>query len=257
MTILIVNDDGVHSAGLYATYHAVSPLDDVAVCAPDEQQTGTRRGVTLHKPIRVKKVLFGEHIAYATSGTPVDSFLYAIHGLEVNPRLVVSGINLGENISTEITSSGTVGVAIEAASLGYPAIAVSFEMRHDMDKLEEGEGVDFSAAVSVTRSIAKKVLEQGLPDGVDVLNVNIPHGVTCDTPLELTVLERNLYASRIESRVDPMGRPYYWNVGDLSQEMKKGSDVYCIFKKGHVSITPLSIDMTARVGKKDLSYLFR
>lgn len=257
MTILIVNDDGVQSAGLHATYHAVSPLDDVKVCAPDEQQTGTGRGFTLHKPIRVKQVRFDNTTAHATSGTPVDSFLYAIHGLDIQPRLVVSGINLGENISTEITSSGTVGVAIEAASLGYPAIAVSFEMRHDMDKLEEGAGVDFSAAVRVTREIAKKVTEHGLPPGVDLLNVNIPHGVTRDTPVELTVLERNLYDSRVEERVDPMGRPYYWNVGVLSKEMKEGSDVYCIFKKGHISITPLSIDMTAGVQRKELDYLLR
>ena len=254
MTILIVNDDGVHSAGLHATYHAVRPLDEAVICAPHEQKTGTGRGFSLHKPIRVKQVPFDDITAYATSGTPVDSLLYAIHGLDLRPRLVVSGINLGENISTEITSSGTVGVAIEAASLGIPAIAVSMELKNDMGKLEEGHGVDFSAAVLVTRRIASRVLASGFPPGVDLLNVNIPHGVRDDTPVEYTFLERNLYDSHIEERIDPMGRPYYWNVGIISQKVRHGSDVHCVLHKGHVSITPISIDMTAPVACAPYGY---
>jgi len=255
MTIIITNDDGVYSKGIKASYQALRPLMPLVISAPESQKTGTGRGFTLYKPIRVREVKFGDSIAYATSGTPVDSLLFATRGLGICPSLVVSGINLGENISTEITASGTVGVALEAASCNYTSIAVSLEVPKDMAKFEEGKNIDFLAAQHVTRKIAQTVLEHGLPDGVDLLNVNIPKDATPATPIDITFLERRLYESKIEKRTDPMGRAYYWNLGDIIEESSPGSDVYCIKNKHHISITPLSIDMTAKMDKKQLEYL--
>ncbi|MHC1605307.1 MAG: 5'/3'-nucleotidase SurE [Candidatus Methanofastidiosia archaeon] len=255
MKIIITNDDGVFSKGLKANFSALHPLGDIVACAPESQKTGTGRGFTLYKPIRVRKVNFKNFHAYATSGTPVDSLLYAIRGLEICPDLVVSGINLGENLSTEITASGTVGVALEAASYGYPSIAVSLEASKDMTKFEEGKGVDFGAAIYFTRKIVRKVIKKGLPPGVDLLNVNIPKEAKKTTDISLTFLERRMYKAQIEKRIDPMGRPYYWNLGDIIEKSIPGSDVDCIKNKKEVSITPLSIDMTAKNDFLRLNYL--
>jgi 5'-nucleotidase len=229
--------------------------DDIIVCAPESQKTGTGRGFTLYKPIRVREVAFESTTAYSTSGTPVDSLLYAIKGIGICPSLVVSGINLGENLSTEITASGTVGVALESASCGYPTIAISLETRGDEEKFEQGRTVNFEVASVVLRRIADKVIAHGLPRGVDILNVNVPFDATRKTPVEITFLERRLYESRIEKRTDPMGRPYYWNVGDIVKDMKEGSDVACIKRRRNISVTPLTVDMTARVPFESMTWL--
>ncbi|RZN48977.1 5'/3'-nucleotidase SurE [archaeon] len=255
MVVLLTNDDGINSHGLVASYRAMRGSGDIVVCAPESQKTGTGRGFTLYKPIRVREVEFESTTAHATSGTPVDSLLYAIRGLGICPSLVVSGINLGENLSTEITASGTVGVALESASCGYPTIAISLETMGDEEKFEQGRAVDFDAVSLVLRRIADKVLAHGLPSGVDILNVNVPSDATRDTPVEITFLERRLYESRIEKRTDPMGRAYYWNVGDIVKDARKGSDVACIKQRRNISITPLTVDMTANVPFETMTWL--
>jgi len=99
------------------------------------------------------------------------------------------------------------------------------------------------------------VIAHGLPRGVDILNVNVPFDATRKTPVEITFLERRLYESRIEKRTDPMGRPYYWNVGDIVKDMKEGSDVACIKRRRNISVTPLTVDMTARVPFESMTWL--
>ena len=127
-TILITNDDGIFSPGLKAAIEAVKDLGKVIVVAPYQQQSGISRAISLTSPVFVNRINLYDVEFYACSGTPVDCIIIGICGiLKKIPDIVISGINLGENLSYEITTSGTVAAAIEAANLGARAIAISQE----------------------------------------------------------------------------------------------------------------------------------
>ena len=122
--ILLTNDDGVNSGGLWAAYEALSAFADVTVVAPAVQQSAVGRSISIFEPLRMNEVWIGDRSAYSVEGRPTDALLLGLYGLNLKPDLVVSGINLGENISYEsITTSGTVGAAMEAANQGVPALA--------------------------------------------------------------------------------------------------------------------------------------
>ena len=244
--ILITNDDGFYSAGLKASYEALKDLGEVYVVAPLVQRSAVGRSMSVMEPIRVSEVHINGMKVYAVDGTPTDAVIIGIFKIigEI-PDLVVSGINLGENLSTEaVTTSGTVGAALEAASQGSPAIAISQEM-DDSAKFEFiYKPYDFSLAKKILRMLAKLVLRKGMPEGVDVLNVNIPSKFTGE--IEVTRLARRLYRTRIEERLDPRGRKYYWITGDEVEDAEEGTDIHAI-RSGKVSITPITIDLTASV----------
>ncbi len=244
--ILITNDDGFYSAGLKASYEALEDLGEVYVVAPLVQRSAVGRSMSVMEPIRVSEVTINDMKVYAVDGTPTDAVIIGIFKIigEI-PDLVVSGINLGENLSTEaVTTSGTVGAALEAASQGSPAIAISQEM-DDSAKFEFiYKPYDFSLAKKILRMLAKLVLRKGMPRGVDVLNVNIPSKFTGE--IEVTRLARRLYRTRIEERLDPRGRKYYWITGDEVEDAEEGTDIHAI-RSGKVSITPITIDLTASV----------
>ena len=244
--ILLTNDDGIYSNGIRAAVKALSELGDVYVVAPLFQRSASGRAMTLHRPIRAKRVqLPGAKIAYGIDGTPTDCVIFAMARFG-NFDLAVSGINLGENLSTEITVSGTASAAIEAATHDVPSIAISLEV--DWKKtLGEGEGVDFSVSAGFLRRIARAILENGLPKGVDMLNVNVPGDATPETPVEVTRLSKKRYCPTVEERIDPKGNPYYWIAGKLLEEFEPGTDAYVLKVERKVSVTPINIDMTARV----------
>ncbi len=204
--ILITNDDGIYSKGIRAAVEAVRDLGDVYVVAPLFQRSASGRAMTLHRPLRAKLVnVPGAKVAYGLDGTPTDCVIFALARF-TDFDLVISGINLGENLSTEITVSGTASAAIEAATHGIPpGIAISLEV--DWKKtLGEGDGVDFSVASHFLRRMARAVLERGgLPEGVDVLNVNVPMDATPETKIEVTRLARRRYRPTVEERIDPRG----------------------------------------------------
>ncbi len=245
MKILITNDDGIYSAGIRASYEALKDLGDVYVVAPAVQMSGVGRSISIMEPIRVSHVNFNGMEGYAVDGTPTDSVIIGIYEIIGElPDLVVSGINMGENISTEsVTTSGTVCAALEAATHGCPSIAVSQQMR-DRDKFEfVFKPGNFSLAKHVLRKIAEHILKEGMPEGVDVLNVNVP--ANCEkADFEVTRLARRLYRTRIEKRRDPRGRVYYWIDGIEVSDAEEGTDVHAV-RKGRVSITPLTLDLTA------------
>lgn len=253
---MVTNDDGVYAVGLRAAYDAVRGLGEVTVVAPVQQKSGVGRSISIFEPLRVSRSVLDGFEAYAVGGTPTDAVIIGIFSiLKRLPDLVVSGFNIGENISTDtVTTSGTIGAALEAASYGVPAIAVSIQVLDEGDKFDDLRcyHYDFDEGIKILNRIARRVLEHGLPEGVDVLNVNLPRHVTAETPIEITRLSRKIFNTSVDERRDPRGRPYYWIDGDLILEDEEGTDIHTVFTKGHVSLTPLSLDATSRISPEEL-----
>jgi 5'-nucleotidase len=254
-TVLITNDDGVQAPGLLALYNALSAAGfRVVVCAPDRPRSASGHAITLHKPLRIKKVTLANGAeAFACSGTPADCSALGL--LEVaTPNMagvekvdcVVSGINHGPNLGWDVTYSGTVAAAIEATIYGYPAIAVSVASYADHLHYEP-------VAQFVARSLVPQVLEHGLPRAT-LINVNAP-----DVPGEevrgvrVTVQGDRQYVDRLEKRLDPTGKPYYWLGGALhTVEAKPGTDTRAV-GEGYISVTPIQLDLTHHVLLPDLA----
>jgi 5'-nucleotidase len=259
--ILVTNDDGVYAAGLRAAARGVQGLGEVIVAAPSGQKSGVGRSVSVFEPLRYAKMNLNGFSAYAVTGTPVDSVIIGIFAIMNGnlPDLVVSGINVGENISTDtVTTSGTIGAALEAASYGIPSIAASIQAVDQGDKFDMhfDEKHSFEVATIVLRRVAAKVLEHGLPEGVDLLNLNVPVTATEETEIVVTRLARKIFVTSVEERFDPRGRPYYWIDGDLITNDQEGTDVQTIYQDKKISLTPLTLDSTARIDLKEIENLF-
>ncbi|MEE9594523.1 MAG: 5'/3'-nucleotidase SurE [Candidatus Hydrothermarchaeales archaeon] len=243
--ILIVNDDGINSSGIWAAYEAVKGIDDVTIVAPAVQQSGVGRSISLFSPVIASKTKLGDATAYSVKGTPVDAVILGFHGiLKAKPDLVISGINLGENMSSEATTSGTVGAALEAASQGAPAIAVSQHTSEAIKYESVSAEVDFSLAKEILRGLTENVLERGLPTGVDILNVNVPEKSE-SKEIRITRLARRMYTTRVQERYDPRGRAYFWIDGDAIYDTEEGTDVHAVRREKRISITPLKLDFTS------------
>jgi 5'-nucleotidase len=257
--ILLTNDDGVYSAGIRAAYRSVADLGDVTVAAPMMQQSGVGRSISIFEPLRVTKTKVDGIEVNAIGGTPTDSVIIGIFTImKQKPDLILSGFNIGENISTDtVTTSGTIGAALEGASYGIPAIAASIQVKEEGLKFDDNRDYehDFEVAIKVVNRIARNVLKHGLPEKVDLLNVNIPYTVETDTEIEITRLARKLFRTEVEERHDPRGRPYYWIAGDLSMVDEEGTDVNALVQKGHISVTPLSLDSTSPIDLSDIERL--
>lgn len=252
--ILLTNDDGVNSGGLWAAYEALSEFCDVTVVAPAVQQSAVGRSISIFEPLRMNKVFINGRPAYAVEGRPTDSLLLGLYGLNLKDKidLVVSGVNLGENISFEsITTSGTVGAAMEAANQGVPAIAFSQQLSCESEKFTDPrchEG-DFTQTKTVVSRLTKFFLQHGLPKGSHLVNVNIPFAKA--EGYEVTVLGERLFDTSVEMRIDPRGKPYYWINGDPIHIPVEDSDVTAL-KNNRVSITPLTLDNTAHKSLEEL-----
>lgn len=247
MKALISNDDGVTASGILAAKKAVEDLCDTYVVAPETQQSGIGHALTLYEPLRVNRhILRDGSVGYGVSGTPTDAVTLGLFELlEEKPDIMISGINTGFNLGqAELTTSGTLGAAIEAASFGIPTIAISQEVVRDDIKFESGEiEIDFDFAGKMLNKLAKIVLEKGLPEGVDLLNVNIPaHPI--DEEFEVVKLGKRMYMPVIDKRMDPRGKPYYWINGDLYDGDGPETDSYELRKQHKTTVTPLKIDLT-------------
>ncbi len=247
--VMLTNDDGVQSPGILALAEAVSAFSSVAIVGPDGPQSAAGMSLTFHKPLRVTRVAVGRWPCYAISGSPADSIMVGINKvLPARPDLVLSGINLGDNVTIQdILASGTVAAALEATLMGIPAIAFSMDIS-DEEFLSGVETPKFSEAARIAARIAKEVLDTGLPDGVDLLNVNFPSAVNSRTPVRMTSLERRKYKDYVIERKDPRGRPYFWLWGARLPQQKKDSDVYVVQNEKAVSITPLRLDFNPLPG---------
>lgn len=239
--ILITNDDGIDAPGLLALKQAIETLGEVVVVAPERNWSAAGHTKTMSKPLRVNPTTLRDGSpAYATDGAPTDCVALVLLGLlREKPALVVSGINPGSNLAHDLTYSGTVAAAMEAAIHNIPGIAVSLDARHRAT-------IDFTAAAEIARRIAQRVLTLGLPRDT-FLNVNVP-----DVPREqiqgvrITRLGKRIYRDELIARQDPYGKNYYWiggqpPTGHLDEE---GTDVWAIAQR-YVSITPVQMDMTS------------
>jgi 5'-nucleotidase len=261
--ILLTNDDGIQSPGLWAAAEALSALGYVTVVAPREQSSGMGRSLpgTSDGIIHPETlVVHGQAwTVYAVGGSPAQAVLHAI--LEIMPQspdLVVSGINYGENIGTGITVSGTVGAAMEAAALGYKALAVSLET-HQRYHLSYSREIDFSAAAQFTQKFARMLLDKTLPGDVQVLKVEVPSDATAKTPWELSRLTRQRYYEPLKPERAAWDVPAtvgYREAARLEGE-PSDTDASVLRKKRCVAVTPLSLDLTARVELSDLDKIMR
>ena len=247
MKALISNDDGVTASGILAAKKAVEDLCDTCIVAPETQQSGIGHALTLYEPLRLNKhVLRDGSIGYGISGTPTDAVTIGLFELlDEKPDIMISGINTGFNLGqAELTTSGTLGAAIEAASFGIPSIAISQEVARDDIKFENGEvEIDFDFEGKMLKKLTKKVIKKGLPEGIDLFNVNIPSNPV-NEEFEVVKLGKRMYTPVIDKRLDPRGRPYYWINGDLYEGDGPGSDSYELRKEHKTTVTPLKIDLT-------------
>jgi 5'-nucleotidase len=236
MDILLTNDDGVLAEGLTTLREAIEPLGRTWVVAPEREQSATSHALTLHRPLRLRKL--GERI-FAVDGTPTDCVLLACKGVPglIDGRfgLVVSGINHGANLGDDVSYSGTVAAAIEGRMMGCPSVAIS---------LDDWQPGGFAAAGSVARTVVQQLIRHGLPDGT-LINVNVPSLPGPELKgYRITRLGKRIYRDRIVPKTDPRGRPYYWIGGDKpTWETQPGSDLDAV-DDGYVSITPIHLDAT-------------
>ncbi|MDD1716428.1 MAG: 5'/3'-nucleotidase SurE [Methanolinea sp.] len=255
--ILLTNDDGINSAGLWAAYEALSPIAQVTVVAPATQQSAVGRSISIFEPIRAHQVEQNGVTAYAVGGKPTDAVIIGLYALDLSPALVVSGINIGENLSFEsIMTSGTVGAALEAANQGTPSLAFSLQVEDQGDKFDDPRyhGQSFDDAKKVVREVCQTFLERPFPAHADVINVNIPSRF--QGGYEVTRLAEKLFATGVEKRLDPRGRPYFWINGPLIEDAEDGTDVHAI-RKGNVSLTPITLDCTALSAGEELRSIFK
>jgi 5'-nucleotidase len=248
MRILITNDDGVNSSGIMAAKKAVEDLGSVDIVAPATQQSGIGHALTLFEPIRVTSTnLIDGSEAFSVSGTPTDSVLVGIFEIsKEKPDLIISGINIGENLGmSELTTSGTIGAAMEAAAQNIPALAVSLQVSRGDIKFHDGHvDVDFSHAQKMTRKVAQMMSRKPLPKGVDFINLNIPSSPESDR-VKLTRLGKRMYKVHIEKRLDPRGRPYYWIDGVPMEKDDPGTDVHVLREENCATLTPISLDASS------------
>ena len=261
--ILLTNDDGIRSPGLWAAAASLSELGYVTVTAPREQSSGMGRSLpnTSDGIIRLEQVQVNgqKWNVHAVGGSPAQSVLYGVlEVLKFKPDLVVSGINYGENVASGVTISGTVGAAMEAASLGIPALAVSLEADQKYH-LSYSEDVDFSVAAGFALHFARMLLEKNFPDDVNLIKVDVPWDATHETPWQLTRVSRQRYYEPLAPKRKSWDEPAlvgYREAGRLDDE-PEDTDVSVLRKKRWVSVSPLSLDMTSRVDFGELDSLLR
>jgi 5'-nucleotidase len=258
--ILFTNDDGIGSPGLWAVAEAFADIGELLVVAPREQQSATGRSLPVTSQGRIYEEIhtfFGvETPVYAVDGTPAQAVQHGVIELAKRfPALVVSGINYGENTGNGITVSGTVGAALEAASLGVPALAISQQTPLGLH-LSYAD-VDFSTAAYFARRFGEWLLSHQRPYDVDVLKVDVPMGATPQTPWRVTRLSRRrlYWPTRPErAALSDAGRIGY-ELRDNAEDSEPDSDVYTILKKRLVSVTPISLDLTSRTDLFQLEQL--
>ena len=251
--ILVTNDDGIVSPGLRAAARAAMRLGEVLVVAPAGQQTGAGRSMPDLGPILMEPrplAVDGVPVrAYAVPGTPVISVMYGALVIAERPvDLVISGVNYGENLGAEITASGTVGAALEAAAMGIPALAVSRET-HKRFHLNPEEGMDFAAAEFFTELFGRMLLSRRMPPDADVLKVDVPEGATPDTPWRATRVSRQRYYYPMPPDERDLSKPVYidYEVRMEKDTLERDSDVWAIAVDRVVSAAPISLDLSSRV----------
>lgn len=246
MRILLTNDDGINAPGLKCLQNIAAQLsDDVWVVAPEHEQSGASRALTLHMPLRVRKA---RDKTFAVSGTPSDCVLLAVKDIlaDKKPDLILSGVNRGQNLAGDVTLSGTVAGALKGTAMGIPSMALSqaFFAEDDDDDSQSGP-IKWHTAEHWGYSAIKNILSATWDKNI-TLNINVP-AVTPDAVKGIRITRqgmRNHFNIHTEKRMDLRGHDYYWlGFGAPKSNPPKGTDLHAIYN-GYVSVTPLSTDLT-------------
>jgi len=261
--ILLTNDDGIQSPGLWAAASALAAIGRVTVAAPAEQSSGMGRSLpsTSSGIIREEKLRVNgqEWIVYAVSGSPAQAVQHAV--LEIMPKkpdLVVSGINYGENVGLGTTISGTVGAAMEASSLGIRALAISLEAAQQYH-LSYSYEVDFSVAAHFAAFFGRLLMAKKMPEDVDLLKVDVPSDATAESSWLITCVARQGYYEPLRpnrTSWNVAARLGYKEAAVLDGE-DEDSDVVVLRKRRMIAVTPISLDMTSRIKLSDLERQLR
>ena len=238
MKILVTNDDGIFSSGIFSLWEVAKEFGDVTVVAPNSEQSAVSHGITISKPIYIKEItrknLFN---GYAVSGTPADCVKIALKNImNSTPELILSGINIGSNLGNNIIYSGTVSAAIEGSFLGIPSFAISLDTSDPINS--------FTSSKSIIRKIINKLELSKIPLG-SILNINIPNcNIDEVKGIKITKQGNQYFKDSFEECFSPKGVPYYWIKGEtIDKDRSLEFDGYAI-KNNYISITPLNFKMT-------------
>ncbi|RAI15993.1 MAG: 5'/3'-nucleotidase SurE [Candidatus Melainabacteria bacterium] len=253
MKILMSNDDGISANGIKVLSETLAEEHDVYIVAPDRERSAAGHSLTLHTPLRVEELETRNGIKrrWVTTGTPGDCVKIGISAIlseEEKPDLVISGINHGPNLASDILYSGTVSCAMEGAMLGIPSMAVSLVgLRYDVE--------DFKFAAQFVKSLLPKLKNFQFPKKT-ILNINVPALPPEDiVGISVAQLGDKTYTNTYEKRIDPRGKVYYWLAGELIQNSDEVETDIAAVRNNRISITPISYDMTRQSLIKELDGL--
>ncbi len=241
--ILITNDDGIYAEGIQRLSQVIFENKysyRLSIIAPDRERSAVGHGITMHKPLRVEKVKFLHNpglTGWSVNGTPSDCVKLALEAiLDDRPDLVISGINRGSNLGTDVIYSGTVSAAVEGLLMGIPSIAVSLT--------GNGTGDSFGYAASFICRLIPELLKAGISSST-LININVPSDTENIKGTRVTSLGRRRYRNTFEKRVDPRGMHYYWLAGELVEDdpEEDDNDTKAI-RDGYISITPIHLKLT-------------
>jgi len=254
-TILVINDDGISSIGLFALVKQLKKLGDVIVVTPGDEKSGFGKAISIGQVNVTEKSFSDGTRAYAMTGTPADSFLIAVNKiLKFMPDLLVSGINIGPNLGIDdLLTSGTVGATFEAAIHHVPAIAVSYCLSEITEKMVDKRKVstkDLDLAATLAYKAARHVLEKGIPSDVDIISINVPENADCKK-IKLTSLCYEGYGD-IHTEVKDGYRIKSWALRHYP-DGDPGTDIHTIKTDKCISVTPIKVEFLHNIqAMKDL-----
>ena len=252
--ILITNDDGIHAEGIQILSQVLHQEEQgyrLSIIAPDRERSAVGHAITMHQPLRVEKLSFihnRELSGWAVNGTPSDCVKLAVEAiLEDKPDLVISGINRGSNLGTDVLYSGTVSAAVEGLIMGIPSIAVSLTDR--------GEEKDFLYAARFIKNLFPALLNSDIQAST-LININVPVNTDQVKGARITSLGTRRYKNIFDQRIDPRGSVYYWLAGELVDDDPENADSDTrAIRENYISITPVRFSLTDREAMSDLEIL--
>lgn len=240
MRILVSNDDSYLSPGLYILYDSIKDLHEALVISTQYPKSATGREITFNKPLRLFKTRYMGYEVYVTDGTPIDALHLAIDVLGFEPDIVLSGVNVGENLSLQhIYYSGTVGLAIEAALMGIPAIAISADVQEFSDFNDDMLQKEIAKLV---RGVLRVVDTYGFPKGVDILTINVPRMSNFKNCYRVVKAARLRWRARYKMDRDVRGNICYWLQGEF-ETLNTNTDVHVFERESCITISPLNVDL--------------
>ncbi|MEW6068590.1 MAG: 5'/3'-nucleotidase SurE [Nitrospirota bacterium] len=234
--ILVTNDDGINSPGLFSLFEAMKELGNAFIVAPDRERSAVSHSLTMHRPLKVEELK--KHV-YTINGTPTDCIAIGANKiLRERPVLVASGINKGANLGDDITYSGTVSAAIEGTIMGIPSFAISLVTGNTHGSLH------FDTAARIAAEVGKYILENSLPYDT-LLNVNVPNVEINEIKgIKFARQGKRIYDNSIQETFDPYGNKHYWiGGGEPYWEQGEDTDIRAI-QEQCISITPIHLDLT-------------